>query len=110
MRPIPILMMLLLVTSTMSGCTGQDSGEGADTSSLQSEISNLTSDLNDANEARLSLETTLGEAFTQLGEAEDSISDLQGQLEAAEDQILEEIEGKEQVMNQLKVILSWVIC
>ena len=84
MRLIPILMMLLLVTSTMSGCTGQDSGEGADTSSLQSEISNLTSDLNDANEARLSLETTLGEAFTQLGEAEDSISDLQGQLEASE--------------------------
>ena len=84
MRLIPIMMMLLLVTSTMSGCTGQDSGEGADTSSLQSEISNLTSDLNDANEARLSLETTLGEAFTQLGEAEDSISDLQGQLEASE--------------------------
>lgn len=85
MRLIPILMMLLLVTSTMSGCTGQDSGEGADTSSLQSEISNLTADLNDSNEARLALEVTLSEAVSQLDEAESSISDLQGQLEAAED-------------------------
>ncbi len=85
MRLIPILMMLLLVTSTMSGCTGQDSGEGADTSSLQSEISNLTADLNDSNGARLALEVTLSEAVSQLDEAESSISDLQGQLEAAED-------------------------
>ena len=85
MRLIPILMMLLLVTSTMSGCTGQDSGEGADTSSLQSEISNLTADLNDSSEARLALEVTLSEAVSQLDEAESSISDLQGQLEAAED-------------------------
>ena len=85
MRLIPILMMLLLVTSTMSGCTGQDSGEGADTSSLQSEISDLTADLNDSNEARLALEVTLSEAVSQLDEAESSISDLQGQLEAAED-------------------------
>ena len=66
MRLIPILMMLLLVTSTMSGCTGQDSGEGADTSSLQSEISNLTADLNDSNGARLALEVTLSEAVSQL--------------------------------------------
>ena len=85
MRLIPILMMLLLVTSTMSGCTGQDSGEGAETSSLQSEISNLTADLNDSSEARLALEVTLSEAVSQLDEAESSISDLQGQLEAAED-------------------------
>lgn len=84
MRLIPVLMMLLLVTSTMSGCTGQDSSGDSDTSSLQSEIANLTADLDDANEGKLALEATLGEAVSQLAVAEDSISELQGQLEAAE--------------------------
>ncbi len=93
MRLNAVLMMMLLVASTMSGCTGQDSDEGADNSDLQAEISNLTADLDAANERALALDATLSEAASQLSIAEDSIVEMQGQLENA-DELRESLESQ----------------
>jgi len=93
MRLIAVLMMLLLVASTMSGCAGRDSSGGEDDSELQSEISNLTADLDEANEQVLALDATLSEAASQLSIAEDSILEMQEQLEIS-DSLRESLESQ----------------
>ncbi len=86
MRTLAILTTILMLSSMLAGCTGNDSDTSYDEeiASLQSEIANLTAEAEESATQTLLLEGALSEAESTLATANEDIVDLSLSLDLAE--------------------------
>ncbi len=86
MRKAAVLMTIVMLSSTLAGCAGGGSGAEKDEqiASLQSELANVTAQVDDAIAHAAALETTLSEALVALEKSNADIANLSVRLDSAE--------------------------
>jgi ELWxxDGT repeat protein len=103
MRLRTALIVMVFCSSTLTGCTGNDSEKDETIAELEAELSDSISDHNSSLEQISTLEAALAESVTSLAVLESTVSNLTTMISGYEEDISDLINQRDGLLHQLNV-------